>query len=440
VTRRVVALGIVLIAALLARRAAGDTASTGTVFALGFALIAASLAGEILERARLPRVTGYLLFGLACGPYVGDIITRNMARDLQTMNGLAVVLIALVAGLEINLPSLRDKLVTLIRFSAVLLAILFAAIFGLFWLAWPWLGIAPDATGLQRAAMIAVLATLTVSFSPTVTMAVVAESRASGQFTEFLVAFVVLADLALILGFTLVMQAVRAIFDATAGGDIGLFAHLAWEIPGSLAFGALVGALFALYLTYVSRELTVVLIAVCTTISLVGSALHFEPVLAALAAGLVVENIAPPQGVALRDSVERGSMPVLIVFFAAAGASIQLDALAAIGIVALGLAVARSGLLVVATEAATRVSGLDREVGAVMWMGLVSQAGVTLGLTYLVAKEFPEWGAPMQTLMLSLIALHQLVGPALLKLALKRVGDADRQYPVSGQTEPLHAE
>ena len=64
--------------------------------------------------------------------------------------------------------------------------------------------------------------------------------------------------------------------------------------------------------------------------------------LAALAAGLVVENIAPPRGDALKQAVERGSLPVLIVFFAAAGASLDLPALAATGPLALAIAAGRA--------------------------------------------------------------------------------------------------
>jgi Kef-type K+ transport system membrane component KefB len=420
---RAAALALVLVVAILARQAAEDGGTAGSAMALGFALIAAALAGEILERVKLPRVTGYLLFGLACGPYIANIITRAMARDLQLINGLAVVLIAFIAGLEINLASLRPRLNMLLRFSAAAIGAMYVLLFGCFWLAWPWLGLAPELGGVHRLAVIAILTTLVVSFSPTVTMAVVAESRAAGRFTEFLVALVVLADLALILLFTLVMQGVRAVFGAASGEDIGLLVHLAWEIPGSLAFGAIVGVLFAVYLRRVSRELTVVLIGVCAVISQLGPALHFEPLLAALAAGLVVENIAPPQGDALKEAVERGALPVLIVFFVAAGASLQLDALAAMGGVALALALARTGVIVAGTRAGTWLSGLDRESGSLVWYGLVSQAGVTLGLTFLVAKEFPDWGQPVQTLVLALVAIHQLVGPALLKLALKRAGD-----------------
>ena len=45
----------------------------------------------------LPRVTGYLLLGLVCGPHVGNLITHEMARELGIFNGLAVAIIAFMA-------------------------------------------------------------------------------------------------------------------------------------------------------------------------------------------------------------------------------------------------------------------------------------------------------------------------------------------------------
>jgi len=65
-------------------------ASRVSALALGFSLIAAALSGTLVERVHLPRVTGYLLFGLICGPGVANIIQESMARDLQIANGLAI--------------------------------------------------------------------------------------------------------------------------------------------------------------------------------------------------------------------------------------------------------------------------------------------------------------------------------------------------------------
>ena len=87
------------------------------------------------------------------------------------------------------------------------------------------------------------------------TAAVTTETGMRGPFSELVLAMVVLADLALLVLFSLAMQFARATFDADS--DVGALARFAWEIGGAVAFGVLVGALFALYLRYVGREVTV---------------------------------------------------------------------------------------------------------------------------------------------------------------------------------------
>jgi Kef-type K+ transport system membrane component KefB len=424
---RAAALGLVVLTAAIARRAAGDDPVwTGAPLTLGLALIAAALAGEIFERVRLPRITGYLVFGILCGPYVADLVDRAMAREIHFVNGLAIALIAYMAGLELNLARIAPRLGAVVRLGATTLGTCYIGLFTLLWATWPWLPIDPEATGAARLAEALLLATVVVSFSPTVTIAVIADSRARGPLTELVISLVVLADLALILMFTVVMQAARAVFGLDAGGDVSIVVDVTWSIIGSLAFGAFAGSLFGLYLRFVGRELTVVLLALCAGLTIARAMWHVEPLLAALAAGLVVENVAGAGGDRLRDAVERGSLPVLVVFFAAAGMSIHLDALAAVGVAALLLAAARLALVRAGTWLGTRASGLDSPHAQLAWMGLVSQAGVTFGLTMIVASEFPAWGAALQTLMVAMIALHELVGPVLFKAGLTRMGEVGR--------------
>jgi Kef-type K+ transport system membrane component KefB len=414
----------------------GEMAVRGTGLALGFTLIAAALAGELFERLRLPRITGYLLFGLFCGPYLGEVINSAMARELQIVNGVAVALIAFVAGTELNLQRLRPRLRAMLTMGGVTILVMWTGLWAVYWAAWPWLPLVPEADPLQRLALSALLSTVTVTFSPTVTIAVIAEGRARGPLTELVLAVVVLGDLMLILLFTLSSEAVRWSLGGVSAAGAGLVSGLAWEVFGSLAFGALVGSGFALYLRWVGQELTVVLLGVCALLSGLGSVLHFEPLLAALATGLVVENIAPPQGDALRDAIERGALPVLVIFFAAAGANLQLAALAQVGSVAIGVSALRFLFIRVGTALGTRAARLDSPQAQMVWMGLVSQAGVTLGLAILVAAEFPGWGDRLATLTVALIALHEVVGPILFRSALGRAGELGRMDDELSRFEP----
>ena len=105
--------GIVLIAAamVIVREVgpAGDAETRATALALGFTLVAALVTGEFLRRSRLPRLTGYLLFGLLIGPYLANVITEPMARQLLVVNGVATTLIAFIAGLTLNFERLERR-------------------------------------------------------------------------------------------------------------------------------------------------------------------------------------------------------------------------------------------------------------------------------------------------------------------------------------------
>jgi trehalose 6-phosphate synthase len=61
------------------------------------------------------------------------------------------------------------------------------------------------------------------------------------------------------------------------------------------------------------------------------------------------------------------------------------------------------------------------------WTGLISQAGITLGLAAVVAAEFPGWGQQLQLLLVGSIAINELVGPILFRRGLAAAGDLDER-------------
>jgi trehalose-6-phosphate synthase/Kef-type K+ transport system membrane component KefB len=395
-----------------------------TALALGFTLIVAMVAGEGLRRFRLPRLTGYLLFGVVIGPHLGNVITESMAGELRAVNGLATTIIAFVAGLSLNFERLTLRTWRTGRLIATMLCVTMGSLFVLAWLAWPWLPVAPDASGAGKLAMVALFVVIVISFSPTMSAAVISETGARGRLSDLVLAIVVVADVVALLLFSLFLQLARATLEGPAG-DVSVMARLAWEIGGAVAFGCLVGALFALYLRYVGREVTLVLLAVCVVLGQVGFTQGLEPLLAAMAAGIVMQNVAEPQGDALKVAIQRGALPVLVVFFAATGASLDLNALAGLWLVAPVLVVLRVVLIRAGISAGVWSSGIDPAVGAYAWTGLISQAGITLGLASILATEFPTWGSRVQALLIALTAIDELVGPALFRFGLARAGEID---------------
>ncbi|MGE0392665.1 MAG: trehalose-6-phosphate synthase [Vicinamibacterales bacterium] len=403
--------------------------AAATALALGFALIGASVFGDVLRRFRLPRLTGYLLFGIAVGPYLGNLITAGMAAQLPAVTGVATTLIALIAGLTLSLDRLGTRAGAIARVTAVTMAVAMAILAAIGWLAWPWLPVAPEAGGLPRLVMLALLVVTVISFSPTMTAAVAADSGARGRLSDTVLAMVVLADLIALVLFSVSMEGARAVLSPGASDGLAGLSRLAWELGGAVAFGVLAGVLFALYMRYIGREVTLALLVLCLLLSQVGTTQQLQPLLAALSAGVVIENLAVAQGDTLRAAVRRGAPPVLVVFFVAVGASLRFDALASIGLAALALAAVRVGLIRLGVRAGVRSAGLPAPVARYAWTGLVSQAGVTLGFASVVAAEFPGWGQQLQLLLVASIAINELVGPLLFRRGLADAGEIDATAP-----------
>jgi alpha,alpha-trehalose-phosphate synthase [UDP-forming] len=422
--RRVTALAVAVVLAWIVLGPLGRESAHSAALALGMALLASAIVGWLCEFVRLPRVTGYLAVGLLCGPAIANLITEPMARDLQAASRFAVAVIAVMAGLHVKLWDVRPRLRALLQTSAGTLVLAWVILAALLTALWAWLPLASELTGLQRALAIALTATLFVSVSPAVVVAVVTESRARGSFTDLSIQVAVLLQLATVAGFIVLVAAARSVFAIPSPSSLEMAAAAAWALIGSLAFGALVGGLFTLYLRYVGREVTVVLLAVCLILSRLSEAFGFEPFLAGLVVGIVVQNVTRSVGDVLHDAVEFGAMPVLVLFFVAAGASIDVQLLATMGVLALGLSVAR--LLAWRAAVAVMARGIDEPARGLLWRSLLPTADVTLGMAAVVVADHVLWGGRVGTLVGGVVAINQVVAPILFRAGLLQAGEIGR--------------
>jgi trehalose 6-phosphate synthase len=422
--RRLTALAITMgLAWLLVSRLSPSSAGSSAL-ALGMALIAASIVGWLLAFVRLPRVTGYLAFGLICGPAVANIITVEMARDLRAAGGLAIALVAFIAGLQFQVRRTTPSLTAIFSMSFVTVAVAWASIGAALWVVWPWLPIAADLHGWQRIAAVALAATVLAGVSPTVTVAVIAEARASGPLSTLSTTTVVLVELLVIALFTVCLEAARAAFGTTAATGWNMATAIFWTLGGSLAIGAVVGAVFAMYVQFIGREVTLALLALCAIVAGLGATLQLEPLVSGVAAGLVVQWFHTNTRDVLLDAIRSGATPVLVLFFAAIGASLNVEVIATVGVAALVIAGLRLGAVRLAARVGARVAGIRSPESADLWRALLPASGVTLGLSFLIAAEHSEWGGHLQTLVVATVAFYEVVGPILFRAALSDRGEA----------------
>jgi trehalose 6-phosphate synthase len=425
--RRLAALAISVTVAWLAVRPAGGDIGSSTALALGLTLVAASTVGWLVRFLGLPRITGYIVLGLACGPSMANIITQSMARDLRAANGLAVAIIAFIAGLTLDFARLRPhaRIVTGVTMTTALMC--WAGIGVTVWAFWPWLlpG-TPDLTIGERATASAAVAALLTGFSAMVTTAVVTESQARGPLADRALSIAVASEVLALLIFAVCAISARAAFDVPFD-LVRVAAITSWQLAGSVAFGAAVGSIFALYVRLVGREVTLVLLALGAVLMGLGAQLQCDPLLAGLAAGVIVRNVLPAAGESLRDGIERGALPILVIFFATVGASMRVEALATAGLVAVGLfalrvALIRAGVQVGATLAG---AGAGAESG-LLWRTLITTSGATGVWAVILANDFPTWGPGLEAMVMATVALHEIAGPIGARAALAQAGEIGR--------------
>ncbi len=392
-----------------------------TTIGVGFMLIAAFAGGKVAARIGLPRITGYLLVGLLVGPFVSGLLTRDMLIAAKAVEGIAVALIALTAGGEIRIGWVRQqaKRLTLITLSE--LVTVAGGVFAVVMLARPILPFVPTDNLLQAGVIAMVFGSIAVANSPTVTIAVIAENRAEGPVTRTVLGVTILKDVCVIVLFAIALTVAKNALGDGDGESLGL--TLARELGGSVAVGIAYGIGISLFLRYVNRDTPVFILAVCFAIWQTASAFHLETLLVSLTAGFWVENFSRARGEDLIKGIERLSLPVYALFFAAAGAKVDIVALATLWPFALLLSGSRALCVWAGTALGGYLSQVEPMVQRYAWYGFVSQAGVTLALSTIVARTFPGWGLEVQAIIIAMIAIHELLGPVGFQYALKRAGE-----------------
>lgn len=87
------------------------------------------------------------------------------------------------------------------------------------------------------------------------------------------------------------------------------------------------------------------------------------------------------------------------------------------------MAVVRAVAIVVGSRTGARLGDAEPVVVRHVWTGLVSQAGVALGLATVVADRLPGRGVAMQVLIVRVIAVNESVGPVLFRRGLDQAGE-----------------
>jgi len=396
----------------------GDAPEERLTVLMGFVLLAATVAGALASRMGLPKITGFLIVGIVAGPSISGIIPWGALDELRLIDEFALALIALLAGGELEIRTLRP--------AAKSIGLTTVAVVGVVWVGMtvvfiplgyflPFL----DGVGfLGILGLASLMGIWAANSSPDLTVAVIEETGAKGPLTDVILGVTIVKDVVVIVLFTLVLALVQPLL-GHAAGEGGILLELLREVGGALLAGGILGWVFSVYLEQEGEQPAYATFLFAYVLVLVPELLHLELLLAGVAAGFVIENMSEAGDEMIR-SIERVSVVIFAFFFTIAGASLDLAAIGTFWVAALVLFAARVGLTYWGAQLGTRWAGASGEIQTMTWRGLMSQGGVTLGLLLVLKEAFPEMGEGVVALGMAVIIGNILGGPILLKTALAR--------------------
>jgi Kef-type K+ transport system membrane component KefB len=380
------------------------------IFWLALMLVGGALAGELFARAsRLPRVVGYTAAGfVAAGIGLGTSMPLSGTPRLIVDVALALLLFEIGSRVRLRWMRFNPALLWSSLAEATLGAVtVYAAL--------RWLDVEPRAA--------AACAVLVMPASVAVAGRVALELGAAGQVTDRMTLLTALNTLYAVL----ILVVLKVWFQATDGVTLlEASLALAYSVFGTLLLAAALAGVVAT----VARKLdlrndssvTLILGLVVLAVS-AARTLDLSTLLVPLLAGVVLRGATERPWVWPRHFGTAGGVLVLMLFVIV-GASWSPQILAAGGAAALALVVARSLAKGAAVLLCAPWAGASLRQGVALAVTLTPVSATALVMLAELHVFAPQVGAAAAPILLSAVALLELVGPIAVRSALSMAGEA----------------
>ncbi|MBC8450746.1 cation:proton antiporter [bacterium] len=417
----------------------------GVVIVLGFYL------GGIARKTRLPSLIGFMVLGVLFGPSFFGVFNAQNLEGLSFITEMALGFVAFSIGAELRIMSLRQM-------GRGIVSIILAESFGAFIL------VTLVVYLLTRNLPLALLfGGVAPASAPAGTVAVIQENRARGSLTRALYAVVGFDDglAILIFGFAAALAKVL-IVKQLLGGDgaslniLAAMGRPALEIVGSLAVGTVLGFVFCQLVRRLrsGRDMLIIIFGTVLAATGISLFLNLSLILTNMAIGFVLVNTRREAFVHKVTAPLREIMPLLfILFFCLAGAHLEIGELPKLGIAGLLYIIARSTGLIVGSRLGALVGHVEEKIRKWIGLGILSQAGVAIGLSLIISHELREMaarpdiaqavsryasahpgvnpvvydpaaiGAAIITIITATCIVFEIIGPILTKIALQHAGE-----------------
>ena len=387
------------------------------VSSLGLILLLALLAGHVVRVLHVPEVTGYILAGVAMGPSMLGWVSHENIQALEAISEVALGLILFSIGAVFDYTLVRRigrKIVRLTLAESMLaggLVLVSTLVLGLDW----------------QVALL--LATIAIATAPASTLMVLRECNARGPMSDALLGIIAVNNI-----FCLVAYITCASFvDLVARwGQQSLWEALfqagfplVWQVAGSIALGFLTGLVLAGWARRMSETGEMLILLAGSILLCVGLArvLDLSSMIASLAVGATMVNLSR-RSRRLFKTLAGTDPPFYAIFFVLAGADLDVSLLSSMGSVGIAYVVARGVGKFAGAWLGSRRLGMEVQVQNYLGFGLLTQAGLAVGLVLTVGRQFPAYYGEISTIVLSAVVLYEMIGPVATRFAVVQSGES----------------
>ena len=396
---------------------------------LGIAILLATglLFAKIVQLFHLPSVTGYILAGLVLGPSGLEILTtESVGHQLDHFTQIALMMLAFGIGEHIELRRLQKiaRDVSYISFLQAIATYLFVLI-ATYIVAQL---VSSQSNHRDNFILAMLLGAVAVATAPAALLLVVREMKARGPFTSTLMAVIAIDDGLCIMVFGITISVCHQLLGNSATTPIMGILGAVSEIFFSLVIGMVTGYLIDLVLDKLQRrgEMLTAGLALLLLCGEITRELHLSPLLAGMTAGFVIINRAK-RDVRLFRALNNFEPPIYVLFFTLAGVHLDLAALMLAGWVGGAYFAARFAGKYFGSWLGGTLSGATAVVRNFMGLALIPQAGVAIGLVFIIAgdPQLSGWTAIVTPVVFAGVIVSELIGPSMVRFSLQQAGETE---------------
>jgi len=375
-------------------------------------LLVAVGAGEVMDRyLGLPRLLGWIAAGVVFGPYGLGFFDAELLARSQGLVDVAIGMVLFELGQRVDLSWMRRN-PWLLGTSVLEAALSFGAIFVLL------------ALTTSSMLLAAVAAAIGMATSPAVALVLTKHMRAQGQVTERVLLLTTLNCIYAVIVTSMLFAWLHAEY---RGGWVTVVTHPLWLVFGSLALAAAFSGLAHALLRQLGRRVDAQFICVLALVVIavaVAEVAKVSVVLTLLAFGMMTRHFDRQRRFVSLEFGRLGQI-FMILLFALVAAEIDLRLVPAGLLAGTALIAARYVGKTLGVVALGRWSGLGLRKSSMVALGLMPMSALAVLLVQETAQMYPEFAPQIRTVVVSAVAIMEVLGPLLLQFALRRSGETN---------------